>query len=133
MVPPLPVSIPLMILNALRGKTRRRYMATGSKSVSRLYVEDHAFAAKIWRPPKVGETYNIGGRYNERKNLMLWKPMVSVGRTYSEQAARRAYRLLIHLGRVDRPGHDLRCAIDASKIARELGWLLQETFESGNA
>lgn len=123
--------IPLMILNAIAGKPLPVY-GDGQQIRDWLYVEDHARAlylvATVGTP---GETWNIGG-HNERKNLDvvtticdLLEELVPVKPQGVQQ-----YRDLIT--RVpDRPGHDLRYAIDASKIERELGWAPQETFESG--
>ncbi len=123
--------IPLMILNAIAGKPLPVY-GDGQQIRDWLYVEDHARALYLVATEGTpGETWNIGG-HNERKNLDvvtticdLLEELVPVKPHGIQQ-----YRDLIT--RVpDRPGHDLRYAIDASKIERELGWAPQETFESG--
>jgi len=123
--------IPLMILNAIAGKSLPVY-GDGQQIRDWLYVEDHARALYLVATEGTpGETWNIGG-HNERKNLDvvnticdLLEELVPVKPQGVQQ-----YRDLIT--RVpDRPGHDLRYAIDASKIERELGWAPQETFESG--
>lgn len=123
--------IPLMILNAIAGKPLPVY-GDGQQIRDWLYVEDHARALYLVATEGTpGETWNIGG-HNERKNLDvvtticdLLEELVPVKPQGVQQ-----YRDLIT--RVpDRPGHDLRYAIDASKIERELGWAPQETFESG--
>lgn len=123
--------IPLMILNAIAGKPLPVY-GDGQQIRDWLYVEDHARALYLVATEGTpGETWNIGG-HNERKNLDvvtticdLLEELVPVKPKGVQQ-----YRDLIT--RVpDRPGHDLRYAIDASKIERELGWAPQETFESG--
>ncbi|WP_244456263.1 GDP-mannose 4,6-dehydratase, partial [Escherichia coli] len=97
-----------------------------------LYVEDHARALYCAATTgKVGETYNIGG-HNERKNLDVVETICELLEELAPNKPHGVahYRDLITFV-ADRPGHDLRYAIDASKIARELGWLPQETFESG--
>ena len=123
--------IPLMILNAIAGKPLPVY-GDGQQIRDWLYVEDHARALYLVATEGTpGETWNIGG-HNERKNLDvvtticdLLEELVPVKPQGVQQ-----YRDLIT--RVpDRPGNDLRYAIDASKIERELGWAPQETFESG--
>src|SRR5262249_40585978 len=93
-----------------------------------LYVEDHARALRIvLQAGRAGETYNIGG-CNERTNLEVVKAICEL---LDELAPRGAphHRLITFVA--DRPGHDQRYAIDASKIARELGWRPQEGFKSG--
>jgi dTDP-glucose 4,6-dehydratase len=145
--------IPLVILNALEGKPLPIY-GKGNQVRDWLYVEDHARALyKVVTEGQVGETYNIGG-HNEKQNIEVvhalcelldeLQPMQSpVGASLLainpatdgaiEQASRsqaQSYKSLItHVK--DRPGHDLRYAIDASKIQRELDWVPAETFESG--
>ena len=125
--------VPHVILNALAGKSLPVY-GDGSQIRDWLYVEDHARAlVEVVSKGTVGETYNIGG-HNEKRNLEVVKaictlldelvPLESV----SEQA--RSYKELITFVK-DRPGHDRRYAIDATKIERELGWVPQETFETG--
>ena len=123
--------IPLMILNALAGKPLPVY-GNGQQIRDWLYVEDHARALYcVATTGKVGETYNIGG-HNERKNLDVVETICELLEELAPNKPHGVahYRDLITFV-ADRPGHDLRYAIDASKIARELGWLPQETFESG--
>ncbi|MDY1038905.1 dTDP-glucose 4,6-dehydratase [Lelliottia sp. CFBP8978] len=123
--------IPLVILNAVAGKPLPVY-GNGQQIRDWLYVEDHARALYLVATQgKPGETYNIGG-HNERKNLdvvtticALLEELVPV-----KPGGVAHYRDLITYV-ADRPGHDLRYAIDASKIERDLGWTPQETFESG--
>lgn len=123
--------IPLMILNAIAGKSLPVY-GQGEQIRDWLYVEDHARALHlVISQADAGKTYNIGG-YNERKNIDVvnticdlleeLRPIKPNGVTH--------YRDLITYV-TDRPGHDMRYAIDASKIEQELGWKPQETFESG--
>jgi len=121
--------IPLMILNALRGEPLPIY-GKGDNVRDWLYVEDHVSA--LWRVFEYGvpgETYNIGG-HNEKTNLEVVDTLCALldelrprgdGRRYLEQ------RIFVS----DRPGHDRRYAIDASKIEGELGWMPQESFETG--
>ena len=123
--------IPLIILNALAGKPLPVY-GDGGQIRDWLYVEDHARALyKVVTEGEVGETYNIGG-HNERKNIDVVETICQLlEELVPEKPANVAhYRDLITFV-ADRPGHDVRYAIDASKIARELGWLPQESFESG--
>ncbi|GEK45896.1 dTDP-glucose 4,6-dehydratase [Bisbaumannia pacifica] len=128
--------IPLMILNALEGKALPVY-GKGEQIRDWLYVEDHARALyKVVTEGRVGETYNIGG-HNEKQNIevvrticALLDEMVPVGAHFSGRSELSSYRDLITYV-ADRPGHDLRYAIDAGKIERELGWRPEETFESG--
>ncbi|MEO3879147.1 dTDP-glucose 4,6-dehydratase [Rheinheimera fenheensis] len=126
--------IPLMILNALAGKPLPVY-GKGNQIRDWLYVEDHARALyKVVTEGKVGETYNIGG-HNEKQNIEVvhsicelmdeLAPMHERGYPLNTKHA----SLITHV--TDRPGHDLRYAIDASKIERELGWKPEETFETG--
>lgn len=123
--------IPLMILNALEGKSLPVY-GKGNQIRDWLYVEDHARALiKVVTEGKVGETYNIGG-YNEKQNIQVVKTICSL---LEELAPNKPsgvdkYEELITFV-TDRPGHDVRYAIDASKMSRELNWIPQETFESG--
>ncbi|MEW7314367.1 dTDP-glucose 4,6-dehydratase [Buttiauxella gaviniae] len=119
--------IPLVILNALEGKNLPVY-GKGDQIRDWLYVEDHARALyTVVTHGSLGETYNIGG-HNEKKNLDvvlticdLLDELVPKNTSYREQITYVA----------DRPGHDRRYAIDASKISHELNWKPQETFESG--
>ena len=123
--------IPLMILNALKGKPLPVY-GEGNQIRDWLYVDDHARAlVTVLTEGEVGETYNIGG-HNEKRNIdvvhELCQLLEELTPNKPEGVAR--YEDLINFV-ADRPGHDLRYAIDASKIERELGWRPQETFESG--
>lgn len=123
--------IPLMILNALAGKPLPVY-GKGEQIRDWLYVEDHARAlVKVATEGAVGETYNIGG-HNERKNIDVVHTLCDLLEELvpNKPAGVVHYRDLISYV-ADRPGHDLRYAIDASKIAHDLGWVPQETFESG--
>ncbi|RUR32216.1 dTDP-glucose 4,6-dehydratase [Vreelandella nanhaiensis] len=119
--------IPLMILNALAGKSLPVY-GDGQQIRDWLYVEDHARALiKVATEGQVGETYNIGG-HNEKANLTVVETLCDLLQELVPQET--SYRELITFV-TDRPGHDVRYAIDASKIERELGWVPEETFESG--
>ncbi|EZH82616.1 dTDP-glucose 4,6-dehydratase [Ectopseudomonas composti] len=123
--------IPLMILNALAGKPLPVY-GNGQQVRDWLYVEDHARALlKVVSEGQVGETYNIGG-HNEQKNLDVVRSICALLEELAPQkpAGISRYEELITYVQ-DRPGHDLRYAIDAGKIERELGWVPEETFESG--
>ena len=119
--------IPLMILNALAGKPLPVY-GDGQQVRDWLYVEDHARALiRVASDGRVGETYNIGG-HNEKTNLDVVEAICDL--LQERVPAERSYRDLITFVD-DRPGHDRRYAIDAGKIARELGWVPHETLESG--
>ena len=120
--------IPLVILNALDGKPLPVY-GNGQQVRDWLYVEDHARALlKVVSEGKIGETYNIGG-HNEQKNLQV---VESICALLDELTPRQSGSYKEQISFVsDRPGHDLRYAIDASKIERELGWKPAETFASG--
>lgn len=123
--------IPLMILNALAGKPLPVY-GDGQQVRDWLYVEDHARALlKVVSEGQVGETYNIGG-HNEQKNLDVVRAICALLEELAphKPAGIARYQDLITYVQ-DRPGHDLRYAIDAGKIERELGWIPQETFASG--
>ncbi|MBG0846550.1 dTDP-glucose 4,6-dehydratase [Pseudomonas chengduensis] len=123
--------IPLMILNALAGKPLPVY-GNGQQVRDWLYVEDHARALlKVVSEGQVGETYNIGG-HNEQKNLDVVRAICALLEELAPQkpAGIARYEDLITYVQ-DRPGHDLRYAIDAGKIEHELGWVPQETFETG--
>ena len=120
-----------MILNALEGKALPVY-GDGQQVRDWLYVEDHARAlVKVALEGAVGETYNIGG-HNEKKNLEVVHTLCDLLEELHDEKPEgiSAYRDLITFV-TDRPGHDVRYAIDASKIDRELGWKPQETFETG--
>lgn len=142
--------IPLVILNALDGQALPIY-GKGHQIRDWLYVEDHARALyKVVTEGVVGETYNIGG-HNEKKNIEVVKTICSLleelvpdnphskssasqskdsGRHSREGGNLNGFESLINYV-TDRAGHDLRYAIDASKIERELGWRPEETFETG--
>ena len=123
--------IPLIILNALAGKPLPVY-GNGAQIRDWLYVEDHARALYlVVTEGAIGETYNIGG-HNERKNIDVVKTVCTLLEELvpSKPAGVEHYADLITYV-TDRPGHDMRYAIDAAKIERELGWRPQETFESG--
>jgi dTDP-glucose 4,6-dehydratase len=123
--------IPLVILNALDGKPLPVY-GNGTQVRDWLFVEDHARALfKVVSEGKVGETYNIGG-HNEQKNIDVVRGICALLEELAPQKPEGLERFedLITFVK-DRPGHDLRYAIDASKIERELGWVPQETFETG--
>ena len=117
-----------MILNALDAKPLPVY-GNGQQVRDWLYVEDHARALlKVVTDGKIGETYNIGG-HNEQKNLHV---VESICALLDELSPRQNGSYIEQISFVtDRPGHDLRYAIDASKIERELGWKPEETFASG--
>jgi dTDP-glucose 4,6-dehydratase len=119
--------IPLTILNALKGKPIEVY-GKGNQIRDWLYVSDHVIALyEVVTNGKIGETYNIGG-YNEKQNIEVIHLICDI--LHEVAPNRNHYRdLITHID--DRPGHDLRYAIDASKITKELGWLPQETFETG--
>ena len=124
--------IPHMILNALSGKALPVY-GNGQQVRDWLYVEDHARAlVLVATQGAIGETYNIGG-HNEQKNLHVVQTLCALLEELAadkKPAGVAAFADLITFVK-DRPGHDARYAIDASKIERELGWTPQETFESG--
>ncbi|APX64139.1 dTDP-glucose 4,6-dehydratase [Acinetobacter schindleri] len=121
--------IPLVILNALEGKALPIY-GKGDQIRDWLFVEDHAKALyKVVTEGGVGETYNIGG-HNEKQNIEVVKTICKILDELRPQANNQSYETLITFVK-DRPGHDLRYAIDASKIGRELGWIPEETFETG--
>lgn len=121
--------IPLMILNALAGKPLPVY-GKGNQIRDWLYVEDHARAlVLVATTGAIGETYNIGG-HNEKQNIDVVHTICDILDDIKPKTDGGSYRELI-TSVADRPGHDMRYAIDASKIGRELGWKPQETFESG--
>jgi dTDP-glucose 4,6-dehydratase len=123
--------IPLTILNALEGKQLPVY-GKGENVRDWLYVDDHARAlATIATTGKVGESYNVGGR-NERTNLQVVETICDILDTRAPLADGRKRRELISFV-TDRPGHDRRYAIDATKLETELGWKAEEDFESGIA
>ncbi len=119
--------IPLVILNALEGKTLPVY-GTGANIRDWLYVDDHAKA--LWliiNKGELGETYNVGGR-NERTNLEVVQTICD--ELDAVRPADKPRRELIEFV-ADRPGHDQRYAIDATKLETELGWKAEENFDSG--
>jgi dTDP-glucose 4,6-dehydratase len=119
--------IPLVILNAVNGKPLPIY-GKGDNIRDWLYVEDHARALYlVMNEGKLGETYNIGG-WNEKTNLEVVHAICAALDELRPQNAPHA-KLITFVK--DRPGHDQRYAIDASKIERELGWKPQETFDTG--
>ena len=119
--------IPLTILNALAGERLPVY-GKGENVRDWLYVEDHARALDIIAERgKVGETYNVGGR-NERRNIDVVRRICAVLDQISP--ANRPREELIEFV-TDRPGHDARYAIDATKLEHELGWRAEETFDTG--
>ena len=123
--------IPHMILNALDGKPLPVY-GDGKQIRDWLYVEDHARALYlVVTQGKIGETYNIGG-FNEKQNIEVVRTICELLEELAPnkpQGIAHYADLITHV--TDRAGHDVRYAIDASKIQRELGWTPQETFESG--
>jgi dTDP-glucose 4,6-dehydratase len=121
--------IPLVILNALDGKPLPIY-GKGDQIRDWLFVEDHARALyKVVTEGVVGETYNVGG-HNEKQNIEVVKTICKILDELKPQANGQTYESLITFVK-DRPGHDLRYAIDATKIQNELGWTPTETFETG--
>ncbi len=123
--------IPLMILNALGGKPLPVY-GDGMQIRDWLFVEDHARALyQVVTEGEIGETYNIGG-HNEKANIEVVRTICALLEELvpnKPQGVARYEDLITYVK--DRPGHDVRYAIDAAKIGRELGWQPQETFESG--
>lgn len=123
--------IPLVILNALDGKPLPVYGA-GANVRDWLYVEDHARALELVATRGVpGESYNVGGN-SERTNLSVVESICDILDKRRPRSNGARYRDLITFV-TDRPGHDRRYAIDASKIERDLGWRPSETFETGLA
>ena len=123
--------IPLVILNALEGKALPIY-GKGDQIRDWLYVEDHARALyKVVTEASVGETYNIGG-HNEQKNLDVVKAICNLLEELAPNKPDGVVRYEDLISYVqDRPGHDLRYAIDATKIKDDLGWVPAESFETG--
>ena len=121
--------IPLMILNALAGKPLPVY-GNGQNVRDWLYVTDHCSAIRlVLARGRLGETYNVGGR-NERTNLEVVNVICTLLGELKPRADGNSYSTQISFVK-DRPGHDLRYAIDATKLENELGWKAQENFESG--
>ncbi|MDP2562104.1 dTDP-glucose 4,6-dehydratase [Psychrobium sp. 1_MG-2023] len=128
--------IPLMILNALDGKALPIY-GDGQQIRDWLYVEDHARALYLVATTgKVGETYNIGG-HNEKANIDVVKTICNLleelvpENSYSKASGNKDGFISLITFVTDRPGHDVRYAIDASKIEKELNWTPSESFETG--
>jgi dTDP-glucose 4,6-dehydratase len=123
--------VPLVILNALKGKPIPVY-GGGKQIRDWLYVEDHARAlVKVAMDGAIGETFNIGG-HNEKENIVVVKTICSILddlRPVHPDGIAQYADLISYV--TDRPGHDARYAIDASKIQRELGWTPLESFGSG--
>ena len=124
--------VPHIILNALAGKPLPVY-GDGSQIRDWLYVEDHARAlVKVATEGVVGETYNIGG-HNEKRNIdvvhMLCALLEELAPEQKPSSVAKYEDLITFVK--DRAGHDVRYAIDASKIERDLDWVPEETFESG--
>ena len=121
--------IPVVILKALQGKEIPVY-GTGENVRDWLYVDDHARALlKVVQKGFPGETYNIGG-HNEKQNIEVVHTICDTLNELVPKEAEENYRDQITFV-TDRPGHDFRYAIDASKIERELGWVPEESFDSG--
>ncbi|SUW63085.1 dTDP-glucose 4,6-dehydratase [Buttiauxella agrestis] len=119
--------IPLIILNALEGKNLPIY-GEGDQIRDWLYVEDHACALyKVISEGAIGETYNIGG-FNEKKNIEVVDTICDIlDELMPKETSYKSQITYV----ADRPGHDRRYAIDASKINKELNWLPNETFQTG--
>ena len=121
--------IPLIIHNALACKPLPIY-GDGQQVRDWLYVKDHASAIRrVLEAGSVGETYNVGG-WNEKPNLEVVRTLCSILDELSPRADGGSYAEQITYV-TDRPGHDRRYAIDATKISNELGWKPSETFETG--
>ena len=121
--------IPLVTLNALEGKPLPIY-GMGSQIRDWLHVDDHARALRlVLEKGKDGETYNIGG-HNEKTNLEVVKTICNLLDKLVPESLHIPHESLVTYV-ADRPGHDMRYAIDADKIANKLGWMPEETFESG--
>lgn len=121
--------IPLMIMNALEGKVLPIY-GTGQNVRDWLYVEDHCRAIfRVLNKGTTGKKYNIGG-HNEKTNISIVHTLCDILDKKHPREDGKSYREQITFVK-DRPGHDMRYAIDASKIQRELGWVPIETFETG--
>ena len=122
--------IPLVILNALNGKPLPIY-GDGQQVRDWLYVKDHCSAIrKVLEAGKLGETYNVGG-WNEKANLEVVKTICAIlDQLQPKKGGQYADQITFV---TDRPGHDRRYAIDATKLERELDWRPAETFESGIA
>ena len=121
--------IPLITLNALEGKPLPIY-GKGNQIRNWLYVDDHAKALRlVLEKGKIGDTYNIGG-HNEKTNIEVVKSICKLLDKLMPESPYSPHENLITYV-TDRPGHDVRYAIDAKKITHDLGWSPKETFESG--
>lgn len=121
--------IPLMIVNALAGKPLPIY-GDGQQIRDWLYVKDHCSAIRrVLEAGRIGEVYNVGG-WNEKANIEIVRTICSILDELRPRSDGKSYREQIS-SVADRPGHDRRYAIDASKIERELGWRPAETFDTG--
>ena len=121
--------IPLCILNALNGKPLPIY-GDGKQIRDWLYVKDHCSAIReVLKQGQIGETYNVGG-WNEKTNLEVVETLCAILDELKPKSDGKSYADQITFVK-DRPGHDRRYAIDASKLERDLGWRPQETFETG--
>jgi len=121
--------IPLCILNALNGKPLPIY-GDGKQIRDWLYVKDHCNAIReVLKQGHMGETYNVGG-WNEKTNLEVVETLCAILDELKPKSDGKSYADQITFVK-DRPGHDRRYAIDASKLERDLGWRPQETFETG--
>ncbi|MCS5640862.1 MAG: GDP-mannose 4,6-dehydratase, partial [Candidatus Marinimicrobia bacterium] len=121
--------IPLMILNCLEEKPLPVY-GTGENIRDWLYVEDHCDAIyTILQKGTIGETYNVGGN-NEIKNIQIVEVICDVLNDIHPAGSGKSYHELITFVK-DRPGHDFRYAIDASKLKKEIGWEPKESFNTG--
>jgi dTDP-glucose 4,6-dehydratase len=121
--------IPLCILNALNGKPLPIY-GDGKQIRDWLYVKDHCSAIReVLKQGHIGDSYNIGG-WNEKTNLEVVETLCAILDELKPKSDGKSYVDQITFVK-DRPGHDRRYAIDASKLERELGWRPQETFETG--
>jgi len=121
--------IPLCILNALAGKALPIY-GDGQQVRDWLYVKDHCSAIRrVIEAGKLGETYNVGG-WNEKANLEVVHTLCEILDELKPRPDGHSYKTQITFVK-DRPGHDRRYAIDATKLEKELGWKPAETFESG--
>jgi dTDP-glucose 4,6-dehydratase len=121
--------IPLCILNALNGKPLPIY-GDGQQVRDWLYVKDHCSAIReVLKQGHIGETYNVGG-WNEKTNVEVVETLCTILDELKPKSDGKSYSDQITFVK-DRPGHDRRYAIDASKLERDLGWKPQETFETG--
>jgi dTDP-glucose 4,6-dehydratase len=121
--------IPLVILNAINGKSLPIY-GDGQQIRDWLYVKDHCSAIRdVLEKGRLGETYNIGG-WNEKANIEVVKTICLILDELKPRADAKSYAEQITFVK-DRPGHDRRYSIDATKIEREIGWRPAETFDSG--